>query len=285
MDARWSRDTRLGVFLRAALYVALCFAGLVIIPGLIYPHGGLLVASALGTFLVAAIVNVLLIRMLEGLSWRELGLRGGRDSWWNLLWGWLGGLAAAGLVVAVPVAAGLARWRAESELGAGAGLFVWMSLVLGFGAAGEELLFRGYLFQILAGYLGPFATILPASLLFGMLHLANTGINPLGSINTVGWGILLSVALLRSGDLWFPIGLHFGWNWALAMLGANLSGFKMGLTGRVLEWSASPLWSGGSYGPEASWLTTLVLILLGVYLWRAPVRGQFAPLMHRLPPR
>ena len=52
-----------------------------------------------------------------------------------------------------------------------------------------------------------------------------------------------------------PIALHFGWNWALVVFGLNVSGFKMGVTGFVVQWRVSNLWSGGSYGPEASVLT------------------------------
>ena len=42
-----------------------------------------------------------------------------------------------------------------------------------FGAAGEEMLFRGYGFQILLQRFGPFTTILPVGVLFGALHACN----------------------------------------------------------------------------------------------------------------
>ena len=34
------------------------------------------------------------------------------------------------------------------------------------------------------------------------------------------------------------------------------------------------LWSGGEYGPEASVLTSVVLLLLFAFLWKTPVRPQ-----------
>jgi hypothetical protein len=43
-------------------------------------------------------------------------------------------------------------------------------------------------------------------------------------------------------------------------------------------WRAGDLWSGGGYGPEASVLTSAVLIPLFVYLWKAPIRRQPSPL-------
>ncbi len=54
--------------------------------------------------------------------------------------------------------------------------------------------------------------------------------------------------------------IHFGWNWALVVFGLNVSGFKMGVTGFVVRWRVSDLWSGGSYGPEASVLTCGIIV-------------------------
>ena len=111
-------------------------------------------------------------------------------------------------------------------------------------------------------------------MLFGLAHASNQNATVLGLVNTAGWGIILGVAFLRSGDLWFPIGLHFGWNWILPVFGANLSGFTMRIAGYTIEWQLSELWSGGAYGPEGGMLTTLMLFVLAAYLWKAPVEGQ-----------
>ena len=46
------------------------------------------------------------------------------------------------------------------------------------------------------------------------------------------------------------------------------------MTGYELQWKAGALWSGGEYGPEASVLTSVVLLLLFLFLWKAPVRPQ-----------
>ena len=64
--------------------------------------------------------------------------------------------------------------------------------------------------------------------------------------------------------------MHFGWNWALVVFGLNVSGFKMGVTGFVVRWRVSDLWSGGAYGPEASVLTCGVIVGLLWVLHRAP---------------
>jgi hypothetical protein len=45
-----------------------------------------------------------------------------------------------------------------------------------------------------------------------------------------------------------------------------------------MVWKAGALWSGGEYGPEASILTTAALVLLWVYVGRAPIGRQISPL-------
>ena len=116
-------------------------------------------------------------------------------------------------------------------------------------------------------------------ILFGLLHGFNPGATPLSMANTAGFGILFGVALLRSHDLWLPIGLHFGWNAALPFLGVELSGFTIQVVGYQLVWKAGNLWSGGTYGPEASLLATGVLLVLFVVVWKVPVHKGVAYLL------
>ena len=92
------------------------------------------------------------------------------------------------------------------------------------------------------------------------------------------YGILFGYAYSRTRDLWLPIGLHFGWNLTLPLFGVNVSGLKIGMTGHEMVWKAGALWSGGEYGPEASILTTAALVLLWVYVGRAPIGRQISPL-------
>jgi hypothetical protein len=97
--------------------------------------------------------------------------------------------------------------------------------------------------------------------------------------NTAGFGILFGYAVMRTHDIWLPIGLHFGWNFTLPLFGVNVSGLTIRLTGFTMRWSAGTLWSGGDYGPEASLLTSAVLLLLFGYLWKAPLRRQHSALL------
>ena len=115
------------------------------------------------------------------------------------------------------------------------------------------------------------------------MHAMNPNSTSLGVVNTTGFGVLFGYAFLRSGDLWLPIGLHFGWNFTLPLFGVNVSGLTIKLTGRQMEWSAGPVWSGGEYGPEGSVLTSIVLLALALFLWKAPIRTQHSEVFPCVP--
>jgi membrane protease YdiL (CAAX protease family) len=233
---------------------------------------GAWMASALGTCAAAVVANVLTLQIYEGRRLPDIGCRWSSASAHNLAWGLAGGVAGALAVLAIPLAMGAASLQPGSEGHWRTLLFV--AVMLAFGAAGEELLFRGYGFQVLLRSIGPYATILPVGVMFGWMHASNPNASRLGLVNTAGFGVLFGYAFLRSRDLWLPFGLHYGWNLTLPLFGASVSGIKMGVLGYEFRWSARPLWSGGEYGPEASILTSGVLMALFAFLWKAPIRAQ-----------
>ena len=183
------------------------------------------------------------------------------------------------MIVIVLLISGLAKLTSTGPISWSSLTFV--TILLLFGAVGEELMFRGYGFQMLASKIGKFATLLPVAALFGIVHMSNVGATPLAVVNTFGWGLLLGYAALKSRGLWLSIGIHYGWNWILPVLGANLSGFKMGVTGLRLD-AAENNWAGGAYGPEASLVLTLLLPGLFYLMYRLPIPHQQALLMRGL---
>ncbi len=233
-----------------------------------------LVGSFFAGLISALFATWLALRIYENFSIVEVGLWWNRPSADNLALGLAGGAGAACLALAPPLAVGAAH-MVRSHPPAIDGLILALVCVAA-GSAGEELLFRGYAFQLLFASLGPWASILPVGVVFGLIHAANPGASPLGLVNTAGFGVLFGYAYMRSRDLWLPIGLHFGWNLALPLLGVNLSGITIfkEITGYEMAWRAGSLWSGGDYGPEAGLLTSLALVPLFVFLWKAPIRRQ-----------
>jgi membrane protease YdiL (CAAX protease family) len=266
----------LGVALRVGIYVLFVLVGLFLFAWTLTAVGGYLVASAVGVFLTAVVANGLVMRIFERAHLTQIGLGWSGASVRNLLVGLAGGTGAACVVLALPVIFRLAEFQTVPGADPRLRTVLFVGGVLIFGALGEEMLFRGYAFQVLVAHMGPYATVLPFGILFGLAHHDNLNASTLSLVNTSAWGILLGYAFLRSGDLWLPTGLHLGWNWALPLFGVNLSGFTMRVTGYALHWRIGALWSGGDYGPEGGLLTTGIVVLLFLFLWKAPVRRQRA---------
>lgn len=272
-----STNEKLGVVLRVGFFVLLVILGITIFPiliNLVAGPGAYLINAALSTFAAAAVANAIPLRIYERGQLSDIGLGWSAASRRNLALGILGGIGSALIVLIGPILVRAAELEPVPDSRTQWGNLLFVTLVLLFGAVGEEMLFRGYGFQVLMNALGPYATILPVSVLFGLAHTSNQNVSGLGVVNTILWGILLGYAFLRSGDLWLPIGLHFGWNWTLPLLGQNLSGFTMGVTGYSMHWKTGVLWSGGAYGPEGGLLTTAVVGALAYYLHRAPIQVQ-----------
>jgi uncharacterized protein len=275
-------DTRIGIVIRVAFFVAIVLIGLLFLGPLLLNTLGLVVAGTIGLCLSGLVANLLTMRIFDRRPLADIGLRGGRASAWNLALGLIFGGGAAALMLVAPLLAGTAHLMARQN-----SAFTWLSLVfylatLFIAAAGEEMIFRGYAFQLLVQKIGPFATVLPVGVIFGLAHSGNPSASRLGVMNTILWGILLGYAFLRSHDLWLPIGLHFGWNAVLPLFGVNLSGLTIEITRYFYRWDLAPLWSGGDYGPEGGLLTTIFGVTLFFALARAPVRPQFAAIAHVL---
>jgi uncharacterized protein len=271
MEATIPSD-KLGLVLRIGLYIFLAYIGLLFFSNLL-AFTGPIIAPTAGTFLAAAVANAITVRIFErgrlsdmGLLWEE------EQSRRQITFGVSSGILAAAVLVGPAILLGAATVQRDTEFPANMTSFVFLTVALIFGAFGEEMLFRGYGFQTLVKGSGPFAALLPTSVLFAFAHAGNQNVSLLGLINTFGFGLVLGYAYLRTRELWLSIALHFGWNLALVVFGLNVSGFKMGVTGYVVRWQVSDLWSGGAYGPEASVLTCGVIVALLWLLHRAPLQ-------------
>jgi membrane protease YdiL (CAAX protease family) len=243
---------------------------LMIFGPLLLPWAGTLITGAVSTFAAAALANAITVRVYERGRLEDIGL-GSVFAARNFLIGFLAGLATVILVAGLPLLTGMAKLVPAPEQPRSAASFLFVTVVLLIGAFGEELLFRGYGFQLLLRRWGAFATILPTSVLFAWAHSNNPSAGWMAMINTFLWGVLFGLCFLRSGDLWLAAGLHFGWNWTLPLFGIEVSGFPMSVIGHKMEWIAGPLWSGGGYGIEASVLTLAVIPFTVWALWKAPV--------------
>ena len=272
----------LQIVIRLGVYVLLCFITLLVFGGLFSWFENPILAGAGSSLVVGVFANWLVLRIFEQLHVADAGLHAGRKSVDNLTIGLAGGIGSATLVLGLPILVGVAHFVPAPGYGFSAGSALFVTALLVGGAIGEELMIHGYAFQLLTSQIGGWATVLPLAAIFALLHGANPASTWLSTSITAGFGVVFGYAWLRSRDLWLPIGLHFGWNFTLALFGANISGLKIRMTGYELSWTAGTLWSGGDYGPEASVLTLAVIVLLLVFVRMAPVHRQFAPVVDRV---
>jgi hypothetical protein len=149
-------------------------------------------------------------------------------------------------------------------------------------AMAEEVVFRGYPFQSLAQAAGPVAAVVVTSALFGASHFLNPHFSWIAVVNTFIIGVLLSVAYLRTRSLWLSWGVHFAWNFVLGVVfGLPVSGVTWFAVLGQGSASGPPWATGGSYGIEASWSATgIVVIGIAATWWisgRAGLQRQTAP--------
>mgnify|MGYP005655485123 CR=1 FL=1 len=78
-----------------------------------------------------------------------------------------------------------------------------------FTALNEEFILRGYILSNLQNHFNPHACVIVLSIVFGLWHMQ------------YGWvyvgmafflGVLMGYAYLFTQNIYFPLGLHFGWN-------------------------------------------------------------------------
>lgn len=147
-----------------------------------------------------------------------------------------------------------------------------------FGSFFEELLSRAYLIKNISEGIrnrtlrNQRAILISAvftSLLFSVLHVFNPDFSTLSTINLFLVGLLFAFSYIYSGDLSWPIGIHFGWNiFQNVVFGYPNSGKATEVAILKFNLHKSELLNGGNFGLEASLLSTLVLIfaLIGLFL-------------------
>jgi CAAX protease family protein len=229
--------------------------------------------GAMVLFSSATLVGWGCAKVFEELPFRSLG-------WWPHR-GWLKNAALGSLIGAASLllAAGFTaisrgiRFSFNPSPATTIGQTVVVSLVV-FVVAGaaEEALFRGYPLQTFARAKLAWVGVLITSVPFAAVHLMNPNVSRgFTFVNTAVAGIWLAVAYLRTRSLWFPLGLHWSWNWTQAsLLGLPVSGIQRITPAPLLHaMNAGPDWlTGGAYGIEGGAACTLALIISIVVVWR-----------------
>lgn len=143
----------------------------------------------------------------------------------------------------------------------------------------EEVIGRAIVFRLTEKSLGSWAALAISSLLFGLGHLPGEGVGVLSVSIAIVAGIMFAAAFMLTRRLWLTLGIHIAWNYTLGSI------FSVAVSGReatglfVGTLSGSELFTGGTYGFEASVVTLIVLGLFTVSLLRAAwTKGRFVAL-------
>lgn len=125
----------------------------------------------------------------------------------------------------------------------------------------EEVVARAWLLPQLASRTNLKLAILISSLFF-------SGLTPLSLVNLFLFGVAMALYLLKTDTVWGVAGIHGAWNFAQGNLfGILVSGQPSGTSLMTFLPQGNQDWlSGGSFGIEGSIMTSLVLLLLIVYL-------------------
>jgi membrane protease YdiL (CAAX protease family) len=136
-----------------------------------------------------------------------------------------------------------------------------------FAAVGEEIVFRGVIFRLLEEAFGTAVALVVSAIVFGLLHLVNSGATITGVVAVaLEAGVLLGLAYALARSLWLPIGIHLGWNFTEGgIFGSAVSG---GASAGVFPMAPNgpTLLTGGTFGLEASIISVAVCLTASVIL-------------------
>jgi len=146
-----------------------------------------------------------------------------------------------------------------------AGLWLVANLFIGLF---EEIAFRGYFLYTLADGIGFWASALVNAIGFGALHYytkPNERWEDWVAVTLIT--IFITLAIRRTGNLAFAIGMHAAFDLAFIYVFSGMNGGEFAV-GRLLnaEFPGSIRITGGLLGPEASWFTFPVVIAATVLL-------------------
>jgi uncharacterized protein len=136
------------------------------------------------------------------------------------------------------------------------------------GAAAEELFFRGVIFRLVEEWTGTWIALAVSAAIFGFAHAANPGATWLSTLAiALEAGVLLAAAFVATRNLWFPIGLHFAWNFFEGpVFGAQVSGHTFLTNALGARISGPTILTGGAFGPEAGLFAIVTCLLAAVAL-------------------
>ena len=106
------------------------------------------------------------------------------------------------------------------------------------------------------------------------MHGFNPNIDLFGFLDLFLAGILLGVSYIFTKNLWFPITLHFSWNFFQSLLGFNVSGQD---SYSLIEFKITEknILNGGDFGFEGSIFSIIAQLIFISIIWYYYNKNQF----------
>lgn len=146
--------------------------------------------------------------------------------------------------------------------------FIYSILLFVLVAFQEEIFIRGYILNNLMKSMNRYVALIISALFFSVLHIPNPDSTWLSFINITLAGLLLGLSYIYTRNLWFPIALHFSWNFFQGpIFGFGVSGQNF-YTLVVQHRTSDTLLNGGSFGFEGSLLSVGFQLVCLWVIWR-----------------
>ena len=132
----------------------------------------------------------------------------------------------------------------------------------------EEIAMRGYILQNLSSSFNKYIALALSSLVFMIMHIGNPNMSIIPLFNLFLAGLFLGIYCIHRKNLWFPIGVHFTWNYFQGpVLGFEVSGNEVNSL-FIQRLDGSDFITGGQFGFEGSIILTTFMIIGIIYLDR-----------------
>jgi membrane protease YdiL (CAAX protease family) len=185
-----------------------------------------------------------------------------------------GFLISMGLVMAVVAVLFAAGYVDIAGLNANKRVALDLAVKFAMGAFIEELIFRLILFRLTEELLGTWMAFIIQAVFFGFAHQANENATVLTSISLIiVGGIFYTAAFMYTRRIWFPLGIHMGWNYLQSGI-FSMPNSGSAYDGLIKTTVAGPAaMTGGSFGIEASYLAIALCLIAGTALTVAAGKG------------
>lgn len=227
------------------------------------------------SFVFILLLFIFWVKVIEKNSLSTLGFV--KKNWLKYLgWGILISLLQMGVIALVYQVGGIGTFELN-ELSLEPILFILGLFPFWLLQGGtEEVATRGWLLTRIAARTNLPLAIAISSSLFGILHLGNSGVTFISLLNIVLDGVLAGLLLIYTDSIWLVVAQHGTWNYVQG----NLLGFQVSGTGAdasifSFTMGSGPGWlTGGEFGAEGSIITTLVLLVSLVIVYRLGERKE-----------